>query len=227
MSSKDDDDKFRTAGLPGAPPSRSRIPPPAAAPPRPRFTEPRPAPSPRSRISEPEPGAPPASRIPASTPSAVPAAELNENKSDFMPADLRDQLLELEEWAGANKGDAVRDSMGFWGLKLPAILASASAGVWAHFDLTTVSVFAGAIASLCVIIDGIHPRGMLRNTHLRAYHDIRIMISGMVADWRSRSANAKDENIARKIIREAESERQRIAAYIRDAETALNYKSET
>jgi len=153
------------------------------------------------------------------------SAELHEGNS--MPTDFRDQLLELEEWAQANKRDAVRDSIGFWALKIPAILASASAGVWANFDLVTASVLAGAVASLCVIVDGIHPRGMLRNTHLRAYHDIRILIAGMVADWRSRNASAKDDNTARRIIREAESERQRIAASIRDAETALIYKNET
>jgi len=97
----------------------------------------------------------------------------------------------------------------------------------AHFELTTVSVFAGAIASLCIIIDGIHPRGMLRNTHLSAYHDIRILMSNMVAEWRSRSGSAKEDNVARRIIRDAETERQRVAAYVRDAETALRYKSET
>src|SRR5205085_11471414 len=74
---------------------------------------------------------------------------------DF-PNDLRDQLLELEEWAIANKKDASRDTLAFWSLKLPAILVAASAGVWAHFELTTVGVVAGAVASLCVIVDGIH-----------------------------------------------------------------------
>jgi signal transduction histidine kinase len=141
-----------------------------------------------------------------------------------MPTDLRDQLIELEEWAQANRRDAIQDSVGFWSLKVPAIIASASAGLWAHFGLTTVSVVAGAIASLCVIVDGIHPRGMLRNTHLRAYHDIRILLTHMVTEWRSRNSNAKEDNIARRIIRDAEAERQKIAADIRDAVTALRYE---
>jgi hypothetical protein len=147
-----------------------------------------------------------------------------ESGSNEMPTDLKHHLFELEEWASANKADATKDTMAFWALKLPAIIASASAGLLAHFDLTTVSVLAGAIASGYVIIDGIHPRGMLRNTHIRAYHDIRILITRMASEWRSRSVNSQPENIARRIIRNAEPERQRIAAYIRDAETALNIK---
>jgi hypothetical protein len=144
--------------------------------------------------------------------------------ADSLPVDLRDQLLELEEWAQANKRDGRRDSVAFWSLKVPAIAASASAGLWAHFDLVGISVVAGSLASICVIIDGIHPRGMLRNTHLRAYHDIRILLTNMVTEWRSRNINAHDGNSARRIIREAEAERQRIAAYVRDAETALRYE---
>jgi len=138
-----------------------------------------------------------------------------------MPDDLRDELRELEKWAKDNKRGATKDGQAFWTLKIPAILASASAGVWAYYDLKIVSVIVGAIASVCVIIDGIHPRGMLRNTHLRAYHDIRILATRMVSEWRGRRQNVIEIAIARKIIRDAESERQRIAVYIRDAETAL------
>lgn len=190
------------------------------------------APLPRELYSEPlPPAAPPA--LPHSLRRAPPTAALppphNLEKgstipSDSMPADLRNQLIDLEEWAQANRRDAIQDGVGFWSLKIPAIIASSSAGLWAHFGLTTVSVVAGAVASLCVIIDGIHPRGMLRNTHLKAYHDIRILLTHMVTEWRSRNSNAKEDNIARRIIRDAEAERQRIAAYIRDAETALRHE---
>jgi hypothetical protein len=124
-----------------------------------------------------------------------------------VPWDLHNHIRELERWATANKQEAFYDAIAFWSLKVPALLAAASAGVWAHFELTTVSVIAGAMASVCVIVDGIHPRGMLRNTHLRA--------------WRTRSHHASDENTAKRIMRDAEPERVRIAGYIRNAETAL------
>src|SRR5262249_39974357 len=106
-------------------------------------------------------------------------------------------------------------------LKIPAIFASASAGVWAHFDLVTIGVIAGAIASVCVIIDGVHPRGMLRNIHLRVVHDIRNLSAKMVSGWRSRNKSVGDDaTVAAKIIQDAEPERIRIALYIRNAETA-------
>lgn len=141
-----------------------------------------------------------------------------------MPVELQQQLDELESWAMGNKRDAQRDATAFWLLKVPAILAAASAGVWAHFALTTVSVIAGAIASLCVIIDGVHPRGVLRNTHMRAYHDIRMLTTRMTSDWRSRAVSSKDHEMARRIIRDAEAERSRIARYVCDAEAALTAK---
>ena len=144
-----------------------------------------------------------------------------------MPDELQDQLDEFETWAINNKNDARMDTFAFWMLKVPAILASASAGVWAQFNWTTVSVISGAIASLCVIIDGIHPRGMLRNTHLCAYHDIRNLTLHMMSEWRSRATNTNHDNVARKIISEVEPERQRIAEYVRNAETALKFEDKT
>jgi len=172
-----------------------------------------------------------------SAPAAAPAPNLRMveaaltprapgNPETELPFDLREQLGELEQWALANQADARRDAIAFWALKVPAILASASAGVWAHFNLTTVAVLMGAVASFCVIIDGVHPRGMLRNVHLRAFHDLRGLTAGMIAQWRSRNREAHPDNIARNIIRQAEPERQRISAYIRDAETMLKTKSE-
>jgi len=148
------------------------------------------------------------------------------NDPNAMPDELKDQLDELEEWARGNMSDSRRDATAFWGLKVPAIFAAASAGVWAHFDWTTASVISGSIASVCVIIDGVHPRGMLRNTHLRACHDIRILMGDMVTRWRTRASNATPGNTARRIIKEAAGERERIAKYIRDAETALAIKTE-
>jgi hypothetical protein len=155
----------------------------------------------------------------------VPRGVVSDVTGGGLPSSLRNHLLELEEWAKGNKNDARWDAVAFWSLKVPAIFAAASAGLWAHLNLTTVSVVAGAVASLCVIIDGIHPRGMLRNVHLRAYHDLRQLSTHMISDWRSRNPTAREDNVARRIIRDAEEERQRIGAYIRDAETALNYKA--
>lgn len=145
--------------------------------------------------------------------------------AEAIPSDLHNYLRELEAWANANKQDARRDAFFFWLLKVPAIFASASAGLCAYFNLTAVSVITGTLASICVLADGILPLGMLRNTHLRAVHDLRILTSRILADWRSRHGNTKDENAAKKIIRDSVPEKERIANYIRDAETALKFKS--
>jgi hypothetical protein len=178
-----------------------------------------------SKEVEMNPNDPGQSRYGYSAPNPAMSAPMKsrkrENTPDSLPPDLRDHIEELEEWASANKKEALQDTVAFWSLKVPAILAAASAGIWGHFELTAVSIVAGALASVCVIVDGIHPRGMLRNTHLRAFHDLRILTSRMMMEWRSRSTMAKDQNTARRIIREAEAERVRIAACIRDAETAL------
>ena len=168
----------------------------------------------------------------SSGPALAPAQPLRVSRTDDqreseLPDELRDQLLELEQWAIDNRRDATRDTIAFWSLKLPAIIAAASAGVLAQFQLTTVSVLLGATASLCVIVDGIHPRGMLRNIHMRAFHDLRYLSTRMMTEWRSRNRQTRPVTIASKIIREAEDERQKIAQYIREAETALNYKAQT
>jgi hypothetical protein len=155
--------------------------------------------------------------------SPAPAPDIS--TANAVPIELQEHLTELEQWAVSNRKDARTDAFSFWSLKIPAIFASAGAGVLAHFELTTVGLIAGAIASMAVIIDGVHPRGMLRNIHLRAYHDLRILSSKMVSQWRSRDTDSDDRGVARSIIRNAEKERQRIASYIRDAETALKFKN--
>jgi hypothetical protein len=165
--------------------------------------------------------APPGAPLTPVSAAAAPAAGVQK-----IPDELLQQLIELERWAVANRDDAKRDAIAFWSLKVPAILASAGAGVMAHFDLSTTSVIAGAIASACILVDGVHPRGTLRNLHLRAHHDIRILASNMVVQWRSRDAVTDEQEVARRIIRDAEKERRRIAGYVRDAETALGNKAE-
>ena len=139
------------------------------------------------------------------------------------PLDFKAHLNELEKWAQANKKEALRDAMAFWVLKIPAILASAGSGILAYIDVKLVGLIAGFVAAVCVLIDSAYPRGMLRNTHLRAYHDLRILTTNMAVKWKTRSGN-DDADAAKRIIRDAEPERLRIAKYIRDAEIALSAK---
>ncbi|SEH04722.1 Uncharacterised protein [Candidatus Venteria ishoeyi] len=164
----------------------------------------------------PIPAAPPRPRIP----------KLGEKNDDY-PHELRSYIEELEEWSKENKKEATLDTFAFWSLKLPAIIVAATTGLWAHYELEHISIISGSVASICIAIDGIHPRGLLRNTHLRAHHDIRSLLTIIVNKWRMRNSKAKLENIMREIIRDSEPKREEIAKYIREAETALKHKTET
>jgi len=153
-------------------------------------------------------------------------AERPVNDLATMPDQLRAQVEDLKAWADANKRDSSRDAIAFWSLKVPAIVASATAGIWGYYQLTAVSIVFGSIASACIIIDGIHPRGTLRNIHLRAHYDLMLLTTKMLAEWRGRNPSANLNLLASKIIKDAEVERQRVGQYIRDAETALKEKAD-
>jgi hypothetical protein len=145
---------------------------------------------------------------------------------DSIPARYRHQFIseldELEAWASLNAADARRDSLQFWLLKIPAILASACAGLFGYFNLQAATIITGAIGSICILIDGLNPRGSLRNVHIRAVHDLRQLQSEIKAKLRYASP-AKDslEEILASISELVQSERRRIGNYLREAESAL------
>jgi hypothetical protein len=139
-----------------------------------------------------------------------------------VPHDLASYMRELELWAGANWRETRKDTISFWTLKIPAIIASASAGLFAYYHVEAAPIISSAIATLCITIDGVHPRGNLRNIHLRAYHDIRILLSAISSAWRTRDLNMNEGRAAAEIIKVFEPQRINIAEYIRNAETSLN-----
>jgi hypothetical protein len=179
---------------------------------------PLPAPPPSAR---PLPAPPPIARAPPPISSDVSTGSPLPSERNGMPDELVGHLRSLTRWHDANKRDAAKDLVAYWLLKIPAIFSSAMAGVWAHFGMTTASVICGAISSFCIIVDALNPRGVLRNVHTRAVHDIAILSSRMVSRWNMRAPSAREFSFARTVIREFEDERVRIATYIRDAETAL------
>lgn len=179
------------------------------------------APSLPTALSAPSAAVPVLLDIPA---AAFPApASPVENYSVANPrAILAAHIASLEKWALANERDARRDMWSFWALKIPAILAASAGGILAQYGWASAGAILGVIASVSVIIDGIYPRGMLHNTHVRAVHDLRDLTNHMWVTLDS-TAGPADE-IVRTIIRDSEKKRQEIAAYVRDAEIALNYK---
>jgi hypothetical protein len=146
----------------------------------------------------------------------------NISASDPMPTALREQLMDLETWAQANRRDAKWDTVKFWGLKIPAIVVSAGSGVSAYFKVDSVAVIGGAVASLCVLIDALNPGGALRNAHLRAFNDLRILQNRMKSEWQvGFLLNEEPKPLAAKIIDGAKKDKARINDDITLAETAL------
>jgi hypothetical protein len=138
-----------------------------------------------------------------------------------MPVALREQLIDLESWAQGNRRDAKWDTVKFWALKIPAIVVSAGSGVFAYFK-PAVAVVGGAIASLCVLIGALNPGGALRNAHLRAFNDLRILQDRMKSDWQIGYLRNEDrEGLGAEIIEGAKKEKKRIGDDLTLAETAL------
>jgi hypothetical protein len=127
----------------------------------------------------------------------------------------------LRALATANCKHATKDALSFWALKLPAIISSAGTAICAFFHQEIVILVAGSIAGICITIDGIYPRGHLRNVHLGAFHDLTALADGIEYNWIARDPAADDRTSATVIIRNAQKERKRIVSYLRDAETSL------
>jgi hypothetical protein len=163
---------------------------------------------------------------------------ISETTKQELPQNLQNQLNELEKWAQANENDAKNDAIKFWMLKIPALVLSASAGITAYFKWDLVPVILSAIASLCVLIDGLNPNGLLRSAHHGAFLDIRSLQhrmlaqwqagvddASMLAQWQVGVVNAKNEwernQLAAKIINKAQMKIAKIDGFIRKAETSI------
>ncbi len=166
---------------------------------------------------------------PAAAPAVVRSSEYGKAASPALPASvasmppaLVSQFKTLEEWAQANLRDARWDAFRFWMLKIPAILVSVGSGVFAHYKLDNVAVVAGAVGSLCVLMDGLNPGGALRNVHRRAFNELRKLQDSMSSEWQVGELRGKEPKfLAAEIIENAAREKDRINAYITTAETSL------
>jgi hypothetical protein len=135
---------------------------------------------------------------------------------------LSDFVSEIEEWAALNARDARKDTFRFWALKLPAVLSSATAGILAVGHFETIAAVLAAIASACILIDGVNPGGQLRNAHLRAVHDLRSLQHQVVNEWRVGTLKGKSGGrLAAEILASAETLRDKVAADLKIAETSF------
>jgi hypothetical protein len=146
-----------------------------------------------------------------------------------LPQVLKDMMADLDNWAGRCYEDAKHDSRNFWSLKLPAIIISASSGLLAHFRFE-VGLVAGIVASMCVLLDGLLRAGALRAIHTRAVFDLKTLKHDIEDRWRAGSLRGNNLNqlnqLAATIVEYNNKERNRIATYLRDEETAFSHGSD-
>lgn len=211
----------------------AQAPPPPFAPPAPAPpVTPRPASAPRPMAPPPVAAPPPPLDIvPGWTPPDTPTGAAGDAVRDAvgdaaMPRPLQQWLEELETWARANAADARRDSWRFWALKIPAIASSGAATLLGTQGFHGATAGLAALATVCVLVDGVNPGGALRNAHLRAVHDLRALENEVLAEWRlgvlrGGSAGA----LAADILERSQLRWRQIAADLRTAETALDAKT--
>jgi hypothetical protein len=140
---------------------------------------------------------------------------------DYAKEAIQSQIAGIERWALQNRTDARKDLAMFWLLKAPAIAVSALSAMFVHFNLGTVALVAGAIATICAVVDGVNPRGKLRNAHWRAFSELRSLENRVRNRWTIATLN-NEYNLCKTaagIIQEATAEQERIGTYLALAET--------
>ena len=129
----------------------------------------------------------------------------------------------------ANRAEARREQILFWALKIPVIAASAGYGAMLSFGWKEALAIWGAVASACVLIDGCYRPGALRNFHHKAYFDLSSLADDLVTKWQIGVLNGeKDRNtFAAKLIEESRVRKDKISAYLVDAEATLGKEQTT
>jgi hypothetical protein len=128
----------------------------------------------------------------------------------------------LDRWATSNERDARNDAIRFWIFKIVAILSSSGSGVLTYLGWKFVNIVLAAAATVCVSLDGLYPGGTLRNAHLGAVHDLRDLEQNSLTEWRKGIANGEDQRkLEARILGDIETERKKIEANLRQAETQL------
>jgi hypothetical protein len=139
-----------------------------------------------------------------------------------MPAELVEQLKNIQKWALGNRRQARREAVLFWSLKIPIIVASAGYGVAIKFGWENGLAIAGLLAAGCTMIDGFYQPGTLRNFHHKAYFELMSLADDIVAQWQVGKLSKKNKgSLAAKLIGEAQMRKNQIAAYLVEAEQTL------
>jgi hypothetical protein len=137
------------------------------------------------------------------------------------PREFLEEMYDIKRWAMANEKSAKWDLANFWLLKIPAILVSASAATLAHYRLDAAATFAAGMASACVLIDGLRPRGLLHAAHSKTSATIYNLHARMASEYRQGRLNGEaPKPLAARILKESARERAQINEYIIQIESS-------
>ena len=133
----------------------------------------------------------------------------------------------LKEWSSLNQREARRDLVSFWSLKVPAIAASASTALLQQMQLGMVSVLLGTLATVCILIDAMRPRGVLYNAHLAAAHELSSLALESATEISKIELSAEADKVpkALRLLEKIQEQRRGIATRIKVAEAAVRATS--
>ncbi len=141
---------------------------------------------------------------------------------------LLKQIQSIETWASRNAHEARADRLKYWCFKVPAFACTLCMSIFAWNGHSGMIVVLGAIAALCIAIDSAIPRRSVHNIHKRAEHDLLRLANEIDTELDKIGTHyppLSDSQLAdrvNKILDTAKIERDRIGAYIKAAESALD-----
>lgn len=130
----------------------------------------------------------------AAAPARAPFPPQPPDDGSSLPPVLAEKLEEFEQWARDNERESRRDVISFWALKTPAIVISAGSGLITLVGNQVLTAATGVFASILVLIDGLRPRGQLRNAHRLALYDLRAFQNRIVTLWQAGILEGKERN---------------------------------
>lgn len=148
--------------------------------------------------------------------------------SSAVIAIIERELIQLIEWAHVNKLDAKKDKRDFWSLKIPAIIGGFGVSALQAFDYGSAVIILGLITSVCVAIDGVHPRGSLYNVHKKAANELyglQDKLGGQLSQLRLKYPNLDNDQCrseASMLLIEIQKEKDRINKYLTSVEASLD-----
>lgn len=150
------------------------------------------------------------------------------DRSLRMPDELRSELYSISRFSSVCRKAGRKATVSYWALKIPAIVFSASGGVIAYLDQPFLALMSGAVASVCVLIDGLQPRGRQRNTYVSALHELRNMEAKLKSEWGvAKLVGRANNETAAKIITAVQPELRRIEESIRLAATSVQEEQQS